>query len=89
MLSTAYDVYFSFFQVGYDVFNDGDDWDMAYRGMAGVGASAYSAYINAQSGCVPADCMDVRNVLSLLISLTFDSYWKPLQTFKIDIMNVN
>ena len=49
-----------FSPVGIDVFSDGDDWDMVYRGTAGIGESAYDAYMNPQTGCVQQTCLDVR-----------------------------
>ena len=45
--------------VGYDVFSDGDDWDMAFRGTAGAKVSVYDTYTNTQSGCVDPSCLDV------------------------------
>ena len=44
---------------GYDVFSNGDSWDLAYRANAGIGKSAYDAYINPQTGCVDPGCLDV------------------------------
>ena len=43
-----------------DVFNDGDAWDMVFRGTPGVGESAYDYYMNPQPGCFPRECLDVR-----------------------------
>ena len=46
----------------YDVFNNGDSWNLAFRGTQGAQASAYDAYMNSQSGgtCIDKSCLDVR-----------------------------
>ena len=52
--------------VGHDVFSDGDDWDLAFRGTAGAKVSVYSTYTNTQTGCVEPSCLDVRYICAVL-----------------------
>ena len=61
----------------FDVFNNGDSWNMAFRGTSGVKASAYDAYVNAQSGCADDKCLDVRyNAIQSINYLMFILwYW--------------
>jgi len=46
----------------YDVFGDGNSWEMAFRGMAGVGTSVYDTYITPQTGCIEYTCLDLNNL---------------------------